>query len=82
MKGVTKTLTTVSLFGVPTFVSDNELTEKLLELGCIMKGEWTHKTYNDYPGVENGIRFVRLELPSKAKSLPYVITVGFRALFT
>ena len=74
--GVTKSIVTVSLFGVPSWIDDRELSERLQEFGCTMKTGWTRKYYEDYPAIENGIRFVRLELPKNTKSLPYAITVG------
>lgn len=76
VRGVTKSLITVSLFGVPAFISDEELSEKLVAYGCAMKSEWTHKTYEEHPTVENGIRYARIELPSNKKSLPYSILVS------
>ena len=74
--GVTKTLLTVSFFGVPVFMDDYDITQKLEEYGCIIKSKWVRKTYKEFPNIENGIRFVRLELPNNAKSLPYAITVN------
>lgn len=76
VRGVTRNLLTVSLFGVPVFIDDDELSDKLREFGCILKSAWTHKTYEDFPNVENGIRYIRLELPSNAKSLPYSIFIS------
>lgn len=73
--GVSRTLLTVSLFGIPAYIADSELTEKLNEYGCVIKGQWKHKTYPDFPNIENGTRFVRLELPPNVKSLPYAITI-------
>ena len=58
---------------MPAFIDDEELSDKLKEFGCKLKGEWTHKTYEEFPAVENGIRYIRLELPTNAKSLPYSI---------
>lgn len=74
--GVSKIITTVSFFGVPYYIEDNELTNKLIELGCKVKSNWTRKHYEDYPSIENGIRFVRVELPNKTRSLPYALTFG------
>ena len=74
--GVEKSILTVSLFGVPCYISDSELTNKLEEYGCVIKAKWTRKYYENYPGVENGTRFARVQLPNKAKSLPYVIVVA------
>jgi len=74
--GVTRTLLTVSVFGVPTYMEDDEISDKLEEYGCILKTKWVHNHYKEYPGIENGIRYVRLEMPNQAKSLPYSITVN------
>lgn len=74
--GVEKFILTVSLFGVPCYISDEELSAKLEEYGCSIKSKWTRKYYSDYPDVENGIRFVRVQLPNNAKSLPYAITIA------
>lgn len=74
--GVTKSIVTVSCFGVPCYIEDDELTGKLKDLGCLIKSKWTRKYYSEFPEVENGIRFVRIELPPKAKSLPYAINIG------
>ena len=76
ISGVTTTLLTVSLFGVPSYMDDYDLSCKLQEYGCKLKSKWTHKCHEDYPDIENGIRYVRLEMPSNAKSLPYAITVN------
>ncbi|KAJ8028518.1 hypothetical protein HOLleu_30777 [Holothuria leucospilota] len=74
--GITRNITTVSLFGVPSFISDAELNSKLMDYGCKIKSSWTHKTFPEYPNIENGIRFVRLELPDTKKSLPYAIIIN------
>ena len=74
--GVTQTLLTVSFFGVPSYIDDYDLTQKLEEYGCKIKSKWTHKCYEQFSNIENGIRFVRLELPSQAKSLPYAVTIN------
>lgn len=74
--GVTKTILTVSVFGVPLYVDDSEITDKLEEFGCKLRSNWVHKFYDDFPEIENGIRFVRLEMPNNAKSLPYAIIVS------
>ena len=76
VSGVTKTLLTVSFFGVPMYIDDYELTQKLEEFGCIIKSKWIRKYYVEFPKIENGIRFVRLELPTQAKSLPYAVTIN------
>ncbi|KAJ8018745.1 hypothetical protein HOLleu_43089 [Holothuria leucospilota] len=76
VQGVTKNIITVSLFGVPSYVTDDELNIKLREYGCIMKSAWTHKTFPEFPTIENGTRFVRLELPNDKKSLPYAIIIN------
>lgn len=52
---VTKSFLTVSVF------DDEELSVKLV----------AHKTYEEHPTVEDGIRYARFELPSNKKSLPY-----------
>ncbi|PIK43283.1 putative zinc finger CCHC domain-containing protein 10-like [Apostichopus japonicus] len=57
-------------------MEDSELTEKLTNLGCKIKSNWTHKYYAEYSTIENGIRFVRLEFPNNTRSLPYAITIG------
>ncbi|PIK39667.1 putative zinc finger CCHC domain-containing protein 10-like [Apostichopus japonicus] len=57
-------------------MDDEELTEKLEEYGCTIKGSWHRKTYPEYPNIENGIRYVRLELPSSVQSLPYAIVIN------
>ena len=69
VQGVSRNITTVSFFGVPSYVSDEELSTKLSEFGCKIKSRWTHKTFPEYPSIENGTRFVRLELPVNKKSL-------------
>lgn len=74
--GVGRSFVTVSFFDVPTFVNDEDLSAKLIELGCDIKSPWTRKHYAKFPHIENGIRYVRLQLPNKKKSLPYAITVG------
>ena len=76
VSGVLKSLITVSLFGVPVYITDYELTVKLLEFGCTLKSKWIRKHYKQFPAVENGIRYVRVELPNNVKSLPYAIIVG------
>ena len=68
VRGVTKSLITASIFGVPAFISDEVLTEKLTSYGCKIRGEWTHKKYEDFPSVDNGIRYARIELPANTKS--------------
>lgn len=73
--GVSKNIITVSCFGVPSYVEDHELSGKLTDFGCLIKSQWTHKYYTEFPGVENGIRFVRVELPPNARSLPYAINI-------
>ncbi|KAJ8024185.1 Zinc finger CCHC domain-containing protein 3 [Holothuria leucospilota] len=74
--GVSRSVLTVSLFNVPTYVSDAELSDKLMEYGCRILSPWTRKYYYEFPAIENGTRFVRLELPSNAKSLPYAIVIN------
>lgn len=39
--GVTKSIVTVSLFGVPSWVDDHELSQRLVEFGYILKTDWT-----------------------------------------
>lgn len=73
--GVTKTIITVSVFGVPMYITDDEISGKLEEYGCRLRSPWVRKYYEDYPNIENGIRYVRLELPNSVKSLPYAITI-------
>lgn len=73
--GVTKTIITVSVFGVPMYITDDEISGKLEEYGCRLRSPWVRKYYEDYPDIENGIRYVRLELPNSVKSLPYAITI-------
>lgn len=74
--GVSRSFLTVSLFGVPSYIDDDELSEKLLEFGCKLKGKWHHNTYPEFPNIENGIRYIRLELPTECKSLPYAMTLN------
>ena len=74
--GISRSLLTVSVFGVPSFIDDDDLSKKLLEFGCKLKGEWHHNTYPEYPNIQNGIRYIRLELPTGFKSLPYAITIN------
>lgn len=74
--GVSRTFLTVSLFGVPQYITDDELSEKLSEFGCTLKSNWHRNSYPDYPKIENGIRYVRLELPADVKSLPYAVTIN------
>ncbi|KAJ8023404.1 hypothetical protein HOLleu_35844 [Holothuria leucospilota] len=76
VRGVTKSLITASIFGVPTFISDEDLTEKLTSYGCKLRSDWTHKKYEDFPSVDNGIRYARIELPANTKSLPYSILIS------
>ncbi|KAJ8027697.1 hypothetical protein HOLleu_29723 [Holothuria leucospilota] len=64
------------MFGVPSYITDNDLSEKLSAYGCVFRSNWTHKTYKEFPNIENGIRFVRLELPNTKVSLPYAIVVN------
>ena len=78
--GVTQRLITVSLFGVPSFIDDYDLSAKLLEYGCRLKTDWTHKCYDKYPNIENGTRYISLELPSEVGSLPYVVNVSGKRL--
>ncbi|PIK61332.1 hypothetical protein BSL78_01752 [Apostichopus japonicus] len=74
--GVSRSLLTVSLFGVHSYIDDDELSEKLLEFGCKLEGKWHHNTYPEFPNIENGIRYIRLELPTEYKSLPYAMTLN------
>ena len=74
--GVSRMFLTVSLFGVPSYIEDEELSDKLVEFGCKLKSGWHRNTYPDFPQIENGTRFIRLELPSEHRSLPYAITVN------
>ncbi|KAJ8022580.1 hypothetical protein HOLleu_37524 [Holothuria leucospilota] len=80
--GVSRSVLTVSLFNVPTYVSDAELSDKLMEYGCRILSPWTRKYYCEFPAIENGTRFVRIELPSNAKSLPYAIVINGNHLRT
>lgn len=55
--GVGRSIVTVSFFDVPTFVNDEDLSAKLIELGCVIKSLWTRKHYAKFPHIENGIRY-------------------------
>ena len=78
--GVTQSLLTVSLFGVPSYIDDYDLSAKLEEYGCKLKSKWTHRCYKKYPNIEDGTRYITLELASDVGSLPYVITVNRKPL--
>ena len=73
--GVTRNIVTVSIFNVPTYIDDGELSNRLEDYGCKIKSKWTHKYYGNFPLIENGIPFVRLELPNNKTSLPYALSI-------
>ena len=52
----------VSFFAVPYFIENDKLSEKLHNFRVIQKGPWTCKTYQEYPSIENGIVFTRIEM--------------------
>lgn len=58
-----------SFYGLPEFVADAVLAEKLKNMGCEIKGEilWVKNKKNIYTGV----RRVKLALPEGVSSLPY-----------
>lgn len=76
VKMVGRNVLTVSFFGVPYYISNEQLSQKLADFGVIQKGPWIRKKYVDFPDVENGIVFSRIELPEKVKSLPYATKIG------
>lgn len=75
VKLVARNLITASFFGVPSYITNDDLTAKMNDLGVIKRAPWTRKTYADYPEVESGIVFTRIELPPEVPSLPYAIKV-------
>ena len=78
--GVMQRLLTVSVFGVPSFIDDVDLSAKLMTYGCRLKSDWTHKCYEKYPRIENGTRYITLELPSNVGSLPYSMNINGKNL--
>jgi hypothetical protein len=75
VKLVARNVVTASFFGVPSYIINQDLTDKLRVLGVLQKAPWTRKTYDDYPGIESGIVFTRVELPPEVPSMPYAIKV-------
>ena len=71
-----KKVVTVSFFGVPYFIGNDELTSKLHDFGVIQKSPWIRKTYKEYPEIESGIVFTRIEMPPNVRSLPYATKIG------
>ena len=71
--GIVKNFLTVSFFGVPAYLNDDAIVRKLEEYGCSIRGPVVRKHYRDQPAIENGTRFVRVELPAEVKSLPYAV---------
>ena len=73
IQGLIKNLLTVSFFGVPAYMEDDVIIRKLEQFGCVIRGRVIRKFYKDEPSIENGTRFVRVEIPATIKSLPYAV---------
>jgi hypothetical protein len=76
VKMVTRNIVVVSFLGVPTYVSEAELSQRLRDFGVIQKAAWTRKRYTEYPNIESGIIFTRVEIPPNVASLPYATKLG------
>jgi hypothetical protein len=77
VKLVSRNIVTVSFLGVPSYISEDELSERLREFGVTQKAPWTRKKYADYPEIESGILFTRIEIPSNVASLPYATKISY-----
>lgn len=75
VRSVAKNIVTVSFFGVPMYVTNDMLSDKLNEFNVIQKSKWIRKTYPEFPTIENGICHCRVELPEN-KSLPYATRIA------
>ena len=73
---LTRNIIVVSFFGVPVYVDNNMLTAKLDEFDVKQISSWTRKCYRDYPDIESGIVFCRIELPEHVRSLPYATRIA------
>ncbi|PIK58787.1 putative zinc finger CCHC domain-containing protein 10-like [Apostichopus japonicus] len=73
--GVEKTILTVSRYGIPSYIEDAELSSKLEGYGCLVKTDWTRNHHEEFPEIENGIRYARVQMPTNAKNLPYAVTI-------
>ena len=72
---INRHIVTVSFFGVPYYIGNQELSSKLTDFGVKQLSSWTRKTYDDFPDIENGIVFCRIELPRHIISLPYATVI-------
>ena len=73
---VGRNILTVSMFGVPVYVSNSMLSDKLHDFGVIQRTPWTRKVFDDLPGVESGTVHCRVELPENVSSLPYACKIN------
>jgi hypothetical protein len=76
VRPVAKNIITVSFFGVPYFIGNDELSSKLFYFGVKQVSPWIRKCYDDYPDIQNGIVHCRVQLPDHITSLPYATRIG------
>jgi hypothetical protein len=74
-KLIARKIVTVSFMGVPYYVGNDLLSEKLRDFGVKQVSPWVRKTYSDLPNVESGICHCRVELPDEVASLPYATRI-------
>ena len=72
---INRNIVTVSFFGVPYYIGNEELRGKLEEFGVKQLSNWTRKCYEEYPEIENGTVYCRVEIPPNVKSLPYATRI-------
>ena len=76
VRHVGRNVLTVSFFGVPVYMTNDMLTDKLTDFNAKQMSPWTRKTYNDLLAVESGIVHCRVELPQEVTSLPYACRIA------
>ena len=81
VQGVSRNFLTVSLFNVPAYIHDQIVIGKLESFGCIIRSQLIRKRYREAPSIENGSRFVRVDLPDTVKSLPFAIELEDNGLY-
>ena len=76
VRSLTRNIIVVSFFGVPVYVDNNMLSAKLAEFGVRQISSWKRKCYKDFPDIESGIVFCRIELLDNVRSLPCATRIG------
>ena len=76
VRNLSRNVVVVSLFDVPYYITNEMLSSKLRDFGVKQMSAWTRKCFYEFPTIQNGIVFCRVEISDGITSLPYATRIA------